>query len=344
MFVFSRGTVEVGSPENSGWVFLVSESFPILLLIAVLVSWRKTGIRPTLAQVMVILLLFALVCLPFGGLRGSRSNLVWKLFWAVGIIHCVVRPLPRRFVLAGLPCLVIFMHAYSFYEAGGVQGFKDFLASRGSQTMSSGDSQSGLVRVLLGDLSMADTQALLLYRVLRDNSDYEYAYGRTYLADVAIILPRPIRPTVLTGVTKTLAGTDAVLGRCTYIPKKQWCGYTFGIVGEALLNFGPLAVPLAFLPLGFLVGSIRRRMAAWSAGDVRWLLQPFLVNLCIVMLIGDADNLVFFLGKNGLIPVLVIYLGSTSHRVPSQPQTAAREVLTREQEVVDAVRASSAMR
>ena len=55
----------------------------------------------------------------FGGLRGSRSQTVWSLFWATGIIHLWIRPLSKRFIAAGVCFLVAFMYLYGFYKGLG---------------------------------------------------------------------------------------------------------------------------------------------------------------------------------------------------------------------------------
>ena len=77
-----------------------------------------------------------------------------------------------------------------------------------------------------------------------------------------------------------------------------------------MLNFGPVAVPLAYLVWGFVVGRVRRFMLTLESVDDRLLLLPFLINLCFVVLIFDSDNLLFLLIKNGSVPFAVLALSS----------------------------------
>jgi len=116
-------------------------------------------------------------------LRGSRSNTIWGVFWAVGIIHFWVRPLSKRMVLAGVCLLVAFMYLYGFYKALGrdvltvyEQGTLSELGEKLDRTF------EGLV---LGDLGRSDVQAFLLYRLSMPGRDYTYAWGRTYLGTLA---------------------------------------------------------------------------------------------------------------------------------------------------------------
>jgi len=77
-----------------------------------------------------------------------------------------------------------------------------------------------------------------------------------------------------------------------------------------MLNFGPIAVPLAYGIFGLVVGVLQRFLYRLRHGDTRLLLYPFLVNSCFSMLEGDSDNLLFNFIKGGLVPMLVVWVGS----------------------------------
>ena len=66
---------------------------------------------------------------------------------------------------------------------------------------------------------------------------------------------------------------------------------------------------------GVVVGWVRRCLRTWDPADCRLLLGPYLVNMCFVLLVGDSDNLVFFVITNGAIPILVLGLSSTGQIV-----------------------------
>jgi uncharacterized membrane protein len=63
---------------------------------------------PIRARHLAFAVFFGLLIL-FGGLRGSRSNFVWSLFWAVAVVHFCIRSIPRRVVFPGIAALLGFM-------------------------------------------------------------------------------------------------------------------------------------------------------------------------------------------------------------------------------------------
>lgn len=250
----------------------------------------------------------------FGGLRGSRSNTIWGLFWAAGIIHFWIRPLSKKVVFVSCIFLVFFMYFYGFYKNVGLDSLNTFKSAeaRAELTQETGRSLEGM---LFGDLGRSDVQAFLLYRLSRPERDYEYALGRTYLGAVAILIPRslwPDRPP-----TKRKEGTEAEYGMGSYIPGIWQSSKVFGLAGETMLNFGPVLVPFAFLVLGFVVGRVRRLMVSLEPSDSRLIMLPFLVNLCFVILVGDSDNILFFLIKDGAVPFVVLAASSTKLVVTS---------------------------
>jgi hypothetical protein len=99
-------------------------------------------------------------------------------------------------------------------------------------------------------------------------------------------------------------------GQGSYVPGVWESSKVYGLAGEAMLNFGPTAVPLAFLAFGLAVGYVRRLTKTLQPADCRWLLVPLLVTLCFVILVGDLDNTLFYLVKNGSVPFAVLALSS----------------------------------
>jgi hypothetical protein len=63
-----------------GWLFMLSESFPILLAFGYAHYARKNGRLQSWQAIVLFLLLFVVLRLFFGGMRGSRSNTIWALF------------------------------------------------------------------------------------------------------------------------------------------------------------------------------------------------------------------------------------------------------------------------
>lgn len=302
-----------------GIVFMVSESFPILAIIFYAVATeRKKYLRIT-GVILAVFVAFFLLKMLFGGLRGSRASIVWALFWAAGIVHVWVRPLSRKFVAVGLCFLVMFMYLYGFYKGLG----KDVFAAMEEGRLTE-KSQRGWQSMLLGDLGRSDVQAFLLHRIMRSDSDYQLAWGRTYVGTFSLLIPRsvwPGRPPI-----KTKEGTDAIYGAGTYARGQWYSSKVYGIAGETMLNFGPWVVPLAYLLFGVVVGRLQRFLRVVRPGDTRLLIFPFLVMWCFSIIQSDSDNLLFNFIKDGMMPLLVVFLGSRRIRSTAGEGAARREL------------------
>ncbi len=62
----------------------------------------------------------------FGGLTGARTNTMYAMFIAVGMIHFFVRPISKKIVLVGLVALFVFAYSYAlFYKKGGIQNLEN---------------------------------------------------------------------------------------------------------------------------------------------------------------------------------------------------------------------------
>lgn len=288
-----------------GWVFMISESAPILVAFFLIVEMQRKKMSWVLAGFM-LLVLFAMQML-FGGLRGSRSETVQMLFWVVGCIHYLVRPVPRKLIYVGCVFLAAFMYLYGFYKDMGAQATQAFESSdnRAQMEQRTGRTSQALA---LGDFGRADVQSFILYRLMNDESDFSYALGRTYLGSVSILIPQTVMPD--RPDTKVKEGTDIELGSGAYVPGVLWSSRVYGLAGEAMLNFGPLAVPIAYALFGLIIGWFRNTVSTLLPGDSRFLLVPFGVYLCVAALAGDSDNLIFGLVKDGFLPLLVVVVCS----------------------------------
>jgi len=295
--------------RGMGWIFMISESAPILLAFLIVVRVQQRMISwPCIVMSLVALFVMGMV---FGGLRGSRSETVELLFWVVGCIHFLVRPIPRKLIYCGAVFLMLFMYFYAFYKNAGPEATAAFSGSaeRHQLAQRTGRTFEGLV---LGDLSRADLQAFILYRLVNDDRDFSYAKGRTYLGALSLFIPRWIlaeRPE-----SKLKEGTEIQAGSGEYVPNLLWSSKVYGLAGESMLNFGPLSVPFVYAFFGFLVGWFRAGVARLLPGDARFLLAPFGAYMCVSALAADSDNLTFGLAKNGLLPFLVVIVCSSKLR------------------------------
>lgn len=291
--------------RNMGVLFLVSESFPTLALIGFAIYGADSRRARSLLVVLGVMLLFFVLRFFFGGLRGSRSTIVWSMFCAAGVMHLWLRALPRRVLLAGIAFLIVFMYFYGLYKGSG-RAVIDILQGRAVITELEEKTSRPIESTLLGDLARSDVQALLLYRSVTP-SDAEFAWGRTYLGAAALLVPRFVWPDRLAG--KIEVGTDFQYGSGSYALGRFESLRVYGLAGEALINFGPLAVPLSYVALGWLVRRVRRFASELHEKDTRVLLLPLLVSLCVTMVVSDADNLLFLAAQNGMMPFLLLLSG-----------------------------------
>jgi len=301
-----KGEVGVGQ----GWIFMFSDSFPILAMMGFAEQARKHKKLRSWPVLIIVLVLFILLKVFFGGLRGSRSNIIWALFWAVGIIHLWIQKVTKTQIYIFMVVVVIFMYSYGFFKAGGLNGLQIALQGQEARQEYAVKNHRTLDVLILQDLGRSDLQAFMLYRLMDPDSDYEYAWGRTYLASVSILIPKPLRPWSEKLPNKSKEGTELQFGRNSYVPDVKVSSKVYGLAGETMLNFGPFVVPFAFIMLGISVRRVRYWVLTWEASDSRLLLLPMLINFCFAIIVSDSDNLLFFIVKNGCIPFAVILMSS----------------------------------
>jgi hypothetical protein len=162
----------------------------------------------------------------------------------------------------------------------------------------------------VGDFSRCDVQAYLLYKLIRENT-FQYAHGASYLGAITMVIPRSLwqdRPATVARWT-----TDLEYGEGAYQASSVRSSRVYGIAGEAMLNFGPAGVLIAYIVLGLLTAKLHTVISTLSSGDGRWLVAPFFVNLLFLLLLNDSDNATFYLIKYGLMPIALV-LFSTNRR------------------------------
>jgi hypothetical protein len=202
----------------------------------------------------------------------------------------------------------MFMYFYGFYKSAGLDVVRAFESVEARAELSQETGRTAEV-IVLGDLGRSDVQAFLLYRLVKPDSDYEYAWGRTYLGAATLLVPRSVWPE--RPPDKIKEGTDAQYGMGYYSRGVRQTSRLFGLAGETMLNFGPIAVPFAYLLFGFLVSSIRHFILTLEPADSRLILVPFLVIICFQALVADSDNILFSSIKNFTVPFLTLALSST---------------------------------
>ncbi len=292
--------------EGLGRVFMFSESLPLLLVMAFAVYARGKPLARSWIVLSLLSIVYLVLVLLFGGLRGSRANTIWSLFWAVGIIHYWVRPISKKIVVAGLVFLMLFMYGYGFYKWGGREATA-LLFDAKSRTEWVEESNRSAIRTLVFDMGRCDVQSYLLYR-LTEFDDFDYGYGRTYYGAVALLVPESIWPN--RPHTERKEGTEAQFGRGSFAPGRFESPWLYGLAGETMLNFGALAIPFSFIVLGVMTGYTRRLSLTLRDGDPRLLLLPLMISLCFIVLAWNSSNTVAFVFRNAGVSIAVVFLGT----------------------------------
>jgi hypothetical protein len=315
-----REAMRWGTP-GLGRLLVIAESFPQLASVAFVVWAARRKKKTSIGLLGLFLIALPAVSLYFGGLRGSRSSIVWVVFLAVCLLHFYVRAITRTTVVFGLAALVLFMYGYGFFKWGGFAGIRAALEPEARAAWVEKTNKS-LLRTLVFDLGRTNVQAALLYR-LNGNSEYELALGRTYLSAAALVIPPSLRTDQ--PQNKTLKGTELLcgiesLGRPSRQPGGFRVTWIFGLMGEAILNFGPPAIPAVYLIFGLVVGGIRALATALAPEEGLRLLLPLLLAFGFLTLVMDLDNLIVFLARYGAMPALAILI--TSRFAVRDPLTA----------------------
>jgi hypothetical protein len=283
----------------------------ILCLIA-LTFRRRSRHRISFLLVACMLLLFLVGQIAFGEFGTRRASMLYPLVWAVGIIHYYWRHLTSRHLLLAMIPVFLLVQVYTLYKVRG----KEFLAAlRGETTMTrvAEKAQANPFAVLIGAMSRADIQAWMVYKKVRFPGDYNPRHGRTYLDAPFFQIPHWLTPWYrYRASVKLRAGTAFMFGEGFYVPGRPWRRSLriYGLAGEAILNFGFWAIPIAFGVLGLVVGYYRRKWLSWQWGDTRFFVAPFACVLALLALNSDSDNIATSLIFHFLVPVAVVRLSS----------------------------------
>lgn len=291
-----------------GLLFAASERFPILAFIALCVFLLPKKRQVSMSTVTSAITLVLVLSLVFGGLRGSRTLIATNVLWAAGIVHLALRPLSKRAILVGLCGIVVFLYAYGFYKYYGLQGMDYLRSDSAVRDRAAVESGRTFVALALGDLGRSGIQALTLYRLWKSGSDYQYAWGSTYLHALSIVIPRQLRPSGLTSGNK--AGMEMAFGTGTYIEGSLGATWVYGLAGEAMMNFTPWTIPLAFGVLGALVGSVQKWYRKLPQDDLRWYVAPQVSIMTLSVLTGSASNLVYSACTTLLLPSVLLRIGA----------------------------------
>jgi len=287
--------------DGLGMLFMLAEPFPVLALLSLCLFVRKENLKNPLLFVVCIFVIFFILKLLFGGFRGSRSNTIWGLFWFAGVIHLYYFKLKKTHLIAGLVFLIVFMNLYSIYKSFGVDAF----SMQHSLEDTGRFNDNPTITILLNDFSRIGLHSYMLYQYY-DFGFYDIKFGQTYLSTINKILP-------LWGefdlYTKNSAGSEILYDRkSSLVFQDFYNSRIYGAYGEALLNFGPIIAVFVFGLFSTFIAFTDNLTRRISNSDPYLFLIPFLSNLCLMSLLADSDNLLFFFFKNGLLIIIFLFL------------------------------------
>ncbi|ROT33180.1 hypothetical protein [Micromonospora sp. HM5-17] len=298
------GAVDRSRLNGLGWLLVLAETFPMLVFALVVVRWR-TALARRPAVIVVLLIGLAGTQFFVAGLRGSRSNTIWPVLIALTLVHLLVVRISRKQLCVFVMIVSVFMYVYGLYKSAGLEVLE---AARGTRSVEELSAETGrdVPALLLGDLSRADIQALLLDRQLR--GDAELAYGVSYVGDVSFLVPNSILPE--RPRDKVAVGTDVLFGPGAFESGIR-SSRVYGLAGEAVMNFGPLGGVASFAVLGLVVVFSRRyyARARQEAALGPKLLAPMLWAGAFLPT-ADLDNNLWFLIKLVLPLAGVVWLAS----------------------------------
>lgn len=282
-----------GTLDGLGQLLAIAESAPIF--VAILYVHRRQNRNVSPLEVGLFFFGLSAFTLVTSGLRGSRSNIFWALLIALILVHRYVKRVTRTAVLLCAALAIVFAYAYGFYKAEGASLFQDL----STQSRVELEAQTGRTfeTVLVSNVGKTAIQTWVLGRLEDPSVSYEYAFGQTYISAVAL----PVRTLIRFPTIRSKNSTALDLRFASEENRDFRNSQVFGLAGEAMLNFGPIAVPFAYTLLAFTMLLLRRLY--FSGRIISVALSPI---VGLILLNGDLDNVMFFLVKNGAFPALVL--------------------------------------
>ena len=288
---------------GSGWLLIIAESFPLLLLVALLLRRRLSFALNNTPALLLLFALFVVAQFAIGGLRGSRSNTVWPVLIAAAIIHLTVRKIRITTILLGSIALFVFMFGYGLYKGAGTEALGVLEGDR-SLTSVSNETGRGYEFLLLEDLGRTGIQGLVVDRYTR--ASQAPAFGATYLGDLSILVPTGLLSKENRPPSKVEIGSDVLYGSGA-ARIGLYSSRIYGLGGEAMLNFGLMAVPIAYIVYALIVRklSLFYRGASASGSPLHKVVASTTGVLSIMLLTSDLDNLAWFTMKQ-IVPIVAI--------------------------------------
>lgn len=296
-YIKAKEVIGLDAFKGLGKFAIIAESFPIIFIFLVVFYYRNKKL--TWVKIFILMLIFILLKILFGGLSGSRSNTIWGLFWCLALIHFFIRNLNVKFITVCTIFIISFMLVYGVYKK-----YKtNFFYAIETHGISSNNyynkaTDSILLKSLLTDFSRADIQAFSIY----SQSEGYYnklRYGETYISSLLLFMPNSL----LDLERKGSPGSELL-----HQQYDKSTSRVLGLQGEFIINFPYYFYPIAFIPIAFFISRLKLSYKNRTERQLNLLILPFFINIGIVLFLSDSDNVAYFILKNGFIPICIYIL------------------------------------
>lgn len=295
--------------SGSIYQYLIIESGPLAFCWLMTLYLLSRGRRPELFEAAAIGAVQLVLILALSSSRGSRVAIISQLLICAQIYNFFIFRFRLRHYLVGGIALAAFLQVYAYYKYGGINALNDYISGRNSSETV--ERYNNPVTFVVGDIGRADIQAPLITRYMAGAFSPNF-FGETYLSGMSLLLPKELRANSLR--PKVQIGADAqldpggsaqdyqgvVLEEGSFVSSR-----IYGLFGEALLNFGWIGPPIAFLLFGILARAALLRAINFQTWD-RLLTTPFFAAIPIYMLFYDFDNLIVQTVTVWTVPALVL--------------------------------------
>lgn len=284
--------------ENTSLLrYMILESTPIVFawqIISYLKINKKNGFIP-------YFLLFSIIAIVFGGLRGSRVTIIFNIISFLVLYIYIIRTINFKYLLPLMLIGFLFNSIYSNYKYSGIEGIKTYITT-GQKSDFIEEKDNATLHFILSDLSRTDVQAKIVENF--EAGDYTPPYNpETYISALLLVFPDEINnPNIR---SKRILGTDAIYGfegNDFYSSSR-----IYGLVGESILNFGLYLLPFSFIMFGMIHGLSNKYIYRVKKKSYV-LFLPLLFFFPIYLLFYDFDNIVFQVIKNWFIPLMIFIL------------------------------------
>ena len=284
-----------------GMYFLLSELGPYLYLIYFVVKNKDKNIGSV--KISVFFVVFLLLALFFGGLRGSRSNTLFTLIQGILTIHLLLYRFNLKHVCFFVIFFFVFMYVGRLYKDQGINIVNVQNAVETRQALTKND-LSQVEMIVIGDLSRYGINTYEICRLLT-NPDYDLKWGQTYFWGVLTFVP--LGSIVIDNFDikgRSESAEELMYGKNTgYVNSR-----IFGLLGEWLLNFGLYMFFIPYIIMGFILRKMRVATMRILYSDIRMLMLPVVMVFVPTLILSDSSNIVFFFLKRVVIFYVILKL------------------------------------